>query len=527
MSYLIYLRKSRSDREAESRGEGETLARHEKILSDLAAKMKLPIGAIYKEVVSGENITARPKMQQLLIEVMQGKWEGVLVVEIERLARGDTKDQGTVAEAFKFSNTKIITPLKIYDPSNEYDEEYFEFNLFMSRKEYKTINRRLQRGRLSAFEEGWYIAGTAPYGYSKVKHPGDKGYTLDIIPEEGKVIEYITDMYTRGELQEDGSYLRLGSYQIRDRLNDMKIPTRTGVPWSASSIIDILNNPIYAGLQRWQWRKVQKQMIDGEIVESRKKDPNCPLVPGRHPEIISREKYDLIQKIRRGKPTPINTNNALQNPLSGLVYCAKCNTMMTRQASNTKLHYPILRCPNSRCNNVSSPLDLIENKVIEGLKDWLEKYELDWPDDSFAEYSTAIETLENAIKSLSVRYEKISKQLASTYDLLEQGVYTLEVFQERQLSLTDQKKQIASELENLKNDQNTNIAMSQAIKNFVPNIRHLINVYWEIEDATTRNNMLKEVLQRIEYLKTERNRKGDRNNANFTLHLFPKLPENL
>ena len=152
MSYLMYLRKSRADKEAEARGEGETLARHEQILSELAAKMDLPIGATYKEIVSGETISSRPKMQQLLIEVMQGHWEGVLVMEIERLARGDTKDQGTVAEAFKFSNTKIITPIKTYDPLNEYDEEYFEFNLFMSRREYKTINRRIQRGRIACLQ---------------------------------------------------------------------------------------------------------------------------------------------------------------------------------------------------------------------------------------------------------------------------------------------------------------------------------------------------------------------------------------
>ncbi|NMA85098.1 MAG: resolvase, partial [Epulopiscium sp.] len=34
--YCMYLRKSRADIEAEARGEGETLARHKKILLDLA-----------------------------------------------------------------------------------------------------------------------------------------------------------------------------------------------------------------------------------------------------------------------------------------------------------------------------------------------------------------------------------------------------------------------------------------------------------------------------------------------------------
>lgn len=37
-SVCIYLRKSRADREAEAHGEGETLARHERILLDIAKK---------------------------------------------------------------------------------------------------------------------------------------------------------------------------------------------------------------------------------------------------------------------------------------------------------------------------------------------------------------------------------------------------------------------------------------------------------------------------------------------------------
>ena len=39
--YAIYLRKSRADMEAELKGEGETLARHEHILLDLANSKNL------------------------------------------------------------------------------------------------------------------------------------------------------------------------------------------------------------------------------------------------------------------------------------------------------------------------------------------------------------------------------------------------------------------------------------------------------------------------------------------------------
>ena len=110
--YAMYLRKSRADIELEALGEGETLARHKKMLYDLAAKHDITSEQIivYHEMVSGESISERPEMKNLLNDVYQKKYKGVLVVEVERLARGNTKDQGEVADAFQYSNTHIITP---------------------------------------------------------------------------------------------------------------------------------------------------------------------------------------------------------------------------------------------------------------------------------------------------------------------------------------------------------------------------------------------------------------------------------
>lgn len=198
MAYLIYLRKSRMDMEAEARGEGETLARHRTTLLALARRMGLEIGGIYEEIVSGETIAARPQMQRLLSEVEAGQWEGVLVMEVERLARGDSIDQGIVAQAFKYSGTKIITPAKTYDPANEFDEEYFEFGLFMSRREYKTIKRRMVAGRIASVKEGKYMGKTNPYGYFRVKVPNGKGYTLEPNPPQAAIVREIFDLRLRG-----------------------------------------------------------------------------------------------------------------------------------------------------------------------------------------------------------------------------------------------------------------------------------------------------------------------------------------
>ena len=194
-TYFVYLRKSRADREAEAHGEGETLLRHKQMLEELADKLGITISKFYQEIVSGETIQDRPILQMLLQDISNGDCDGVLVMEIERLARGDTSDQGTIAKYFKLSDTLIITPLKIYDPCDEYDEEYFEFGLFMSRREYKTINRRIQQGRIASIREGKWIASTAPYGYQRIKIINDKGYTLQIIPEQAEIIRLIFQLY--------------------------------------------------------------------------------------------------------------------------------------------------------------------------------------------------------------------------------------------------------------------------------------------------------------------------------------------
>ena len=303
--YSLYLRKSRADLEAEERGEGETLARHEKMLIELARRYGFSIGKIYREIVSGESIEARPVVQELLRDVESGRWKGVLVVEVERLARGDTMDQGRVAKSFKFSNTKIITPIKIYDPNDEFDEEYFEFGLFMSRREYKTINRRLQRGRVSSVKEGKYVGSVAPFGYDRVKLVKDKGYTL-ARNDEAPVVEKMFGLY---------AYNEIAINEVVRQLNLAGFKPRKAKEWTISAVKDILGNPIYIGKIRWDSRKTIKEYKNGKIVNTRPRNENYILCDGLHEPIIDMETWNIVQE-KRNKHTPaVIHNKVVQNPL--------------------------------------------------------------------------------------------------------------------------------------------------------------------------------------------------------------------
>lgn len=163
---------------------------------------------------------------------------------------------------------------------------------------------------------------------------------------------------------------------------------------------------------------------------------------------------------------------------------------------------------------------------MEGLREWSREYELEWPEDVSEDMTQTPDLLQNNIKALSSKRDQIEKQLSSTYDLLEQGIYSLSTFKERREVLEKKKADIHMELNHLQQEHDMTLAREQANRSFIPAVRHIADVYWSTDDVETKNAVLKEVLDRVEYRKTERTKKGQRESANFTLHIYPRLPEN-
>lgn len=520
-NYCAYLRKSRADRDAELRGEEETLARHKRILTELSERMQKPISKFYSEVVSGETITARPVMQQLLSDVEAGMWTGVYVVEVERLARGNTKDQGIVADTFKYSGTIIITPTKTYNPDNEFDEEYFEFGLFMSRREYKTINRRLQRGRIASVKEGNFVGGAAPYGYKKVRL--SKGYSLEIIPEQAEVVKQVYNWYCYGEQQPDGSFHRLGTDAIAAKLDSMGIKPAVKDKWSKATVSDMLKNLTYTGKVFFgQYREI-KTSANGNIVKKRVYNPNHLVAQGKHDAIISEELFALASQMRRSnKKNTVPAAATLQNPLSGIVYCKKCGALMTRLAPNSRNKYSTLKCPNRYCDNVSTPLFLVERQILQYLRDWLHSYEVDNKVIDFSPIVDEINQELDVIKKLDADIAQFTSQLNRAYDLLEQGVYTIDVFKERQSTLKASISASENYRKNAENNLNHFYELQATQNHFVPKVRHLLDTY-STNSTEVNNEILKSLIERVLYEKTERNTRGKLENCNFSLQIYPHI----
>ncbi len=525
--YGMYLRKSRADQDAEAHGAGETLLRHYNILMNLAKNYGIHINKkyIYKEVVTGETIAARPEVQRMLGDVSSGVLAGVFVMEIERLARGDTSDQGTVAKAFKQYNTLIITPVKTYNPDNESDEEYFEFGLFMSRREYKTINRRIQSGRIVSANEGRYIASVPPYGYEKIKIKNDKGYTLKIIPDQAAAVKSAYEWCAYGILQDNGSYHKVGATKIADKLNEMGIKTSTNSQWTKASVISLLHNPVYAGKIRWGYKKETKFVVDNVLHKHRFYSDEYHFVDGLHEAIVS---YDLFQKVQdiitsRGH-APVPGGDILRNPFTGLMYCGKCGKMLTRLAKNNKTYYDTIKCSNRDCDNISAPLYVVEEVLISSLKSWLNDFKAQWSKEKLTNpYENDIRLKKSAIDQSNNNLATLKKQLERIYTLLEQGLYSEDIFKQRYKQLTNEIKELESSISRY-DDELTEL-QNQSSHNdlFIPRAEHLLDIYFDLKTATARNDALKEIIMKFEYTKNEHNKKYNLENKNFVLELYPKV----
>lgn len=479
----IYLRKSRSDEELERQiGEGETLNRHQTALLKFAKEKKLNIVEIKREIVSGDSLYFRPKMLELLKEIEENKYDGVLCMDIDRLSRGAMRDQGIIIDTFKEHKVKIITPLKTYDLDNEFDEEMTEFKTFFARRELKTITRRMQGGRIRSVEEGNYIATNPPYGYD-IDNINAKTRTLKINENEAPYIRKIFQWYVEG----------LGSSFIAERLNNLGIKTKMGNDFSKSSVLTILKNPIYIGKVTWRKKEIKKSKTPGKVKDTRTRDKSEWIVAdGKHPPIISEELFYQAKEILDGRyHIPYQLTNAPVNPVAGLCYCSICNiSMVVRNSRGIKR----IMC-NNKCGNKSIRFDKFEKVLLIALENYYKNLELSIEIKPKKDDDTIL------LKNLKNELNKLNTQKEKLFDFLERGIYTEEIFVDRFKKIEDRISNLTDELNKL-----TKQSKSKINKETIIHIKNIIEEYKIEEDISLKNKLLKTILNKIEYTRnTETN----------------------
>lgn len=499
--FAIYLRKSRKDLELK---EYDVLERHRRILLDFASIRNIKINKedIYEEVVSGETIQDRPVIQELLKKIEAGYYKAVLVMEIERLARGNTIDQGIIAQTFQLTNTLIITPNKTYDTNNEYDNEFLEFGLFMSRREYKAISRRIQSGRIQSVKEGNFIGSVTPYGYDKEKLKGTKGYKLIPNQEEAENVKLIFKLFIESSC---------GTSNLSYKLNDLGIRSRTNSIWTPAMVRNILKNRVYIGFVSWGRRASVKKLNNNEISKSRPINDNYIEARGKHEPIIDDITFYKVQELLKSTSVKkVPSEKVLRNPLSGLIKCGKCNLNMIRRPYPNNKHEDTLICRNKYCDNVSTDLSLVEKQLLESLEQQLNEFYF-YIANYEQEYIKSTKNYNLQIKKIDSEITKLKNQLYKTCEFLELGTYSLELFNERSKSINSKLKHLEEEKAKLKELSKNN--MIEKITQYIPLLENCLNTYWSL-DTEGKNSILKQLILQVYYIKNVRGSRWNLDNVN-------------
>ena len=264
LAYCLYARKSSEQDERQAM----SIESQIKEMKELAGKENIFIKEVRTESYSAKVSGTRPVFGQIIDDIRQGYFNGLLTWAPDRLSR-NAGDLGTLIDLM---DAKKLLSIRTY--SQEFSDnpnEKFLLMILCSQAKLENDNRGLnvKRGIRAKCDMGWRPC-MPPLGYYNRAFAGIKDIVID--PIRGPIVK---EMFFRA------AYLGHSGRKIKKWLDSINFTTRTGKPAQVSLILSMLKNTFYYGqfeypLESGQWYK------------------------GSHEPLITKEIFDKVQDRREG-----------------------------------------------------------------------------------------------------------------------------------------------------------------------------------------------------------------------------------
>lgn len=480
--WLMYLRKSRQDDPNET--VEEVLAKHETMLQEWAMRElghNIQEDCIYREVISGgESIEEREEMRKVLARIEDPNVAGVLVVDPQRLTRGELEDCGLLISTLKFTSTLVATPMMTYDMNNKMERKFFESELMRGRDFLDYTKEILLRGRIAAVKRGCYISSQSLYGYRKLVI--GKDHTLEA-DENADIVRMIFDLY----VNQDQTY-----YQIACKLNEMGVKPQKGDKWNKSTISWMLRNVHYDGKVCFYRTRRGTFMENGERVVRTHKQPDGEIivVEGKHPALVDHETFVKAQEKIRLNPAA-KVGYALKNPYAGLLVCGKCGRALAQHPyKHAEDRFECRTRP--RCYK-SIKMSEVDQSVLVALEQSeLPNLQAKWKSGE----GNSIAIQKKLLESLEKEMENYRQQEEKQYEFLETGRYTPDVFDKRNAALRQKMEDCQERIYKAKATMPKEVNYAEKIVALKDAIAGLKDDNVSVEQ---KNRLLKAIVSRIEY----------------------------
>ena len=451
MNAVIYARYSSSNQREESI-EGQI-----RICTEYAKKKGYKITNQYIDrAMTGKNDN-RPAFRQMLNDSDKGMFDVLLVYKTDRFAR-NRYDSAIHKTRLKKNKVQIeYAAEQIPNDSTAVLIEGFLENL----AEYYSVNlsENTKRGKYENALKKKSNGGVTPIGYKRI----DGSLVID--EEKAPIIRFIFQNYIDGI-----SYANI----IKNTRE------RYGIKLSMSGLKLILQNEVYTG-------KYIYRTYDGETF----------VYEDNHEPIVSQETFEKAEQKRiANKRSPNAGKGKRKYALSGLISCGECggHIIVSHSYKNGEPAFFRLYCLNRKehknCNNPTRKMEIVENAVIEAIKNKiLDRKTIK----TLAEKACSLQE-DNSLdklKELQTELKNVQKSKNNIIAAIEQGI------------ITPTTKDRLQELEHLESDLQVKIATEKKAENknlTAPEIEKFLKKYCSgnMQDETFRfeltHTFIKEIL---------------------------------
>ncbi|MGA2911442.1 MAG: recombinase family protein [Candidatus Levyibacteriota bacterium] len=332
--YCLYARKSSEDDERQAM----SIDSQVKEMTDLAQKEGLIIKDVKKESHSAKQSGQRPVFKQLLSDIRNGVFTGILTWAPDRLSR-NAGDLGMIVDLI---DQKKLIRIKTYSQvfSNNPNEKFLLMILCSQAKlenDQKGLN--VKRGIRAKCKMG-FRPGMAPLGYFNRAFNGVKDVIVD--QERGPVIAQIFKKV---------AYEKASGRKIRNWLIKKGFTNRSGIPTTLSQVFQILKNPFYYG-------EFEYPIGSGNWYK------------GSYEPLITKELFEKVQK--QLYVPPKSKWGSKTFTFKGLFKCASCGSSLVGEERNRlrkfrdpvhHIYYHCTRQINYDCPEVY----ITEEKLVKAL----------------------------------------------------------------------------------------------------------------------------------------------------------------
>lgn len=429
-------------------------------LASLAARYGFAEVEVREEQgVSAETITARPVMKTLLEEIANGTVGAIIVSSFTRLTRDiDDIDGRIIKKTCRDHDCVIITPEKLYDFSNEADDDLADLQFFFSKIQKRMNLKPMIRGEYTKAKNGGFVGLPLSVGYAyewkaEISPQGTR-YVADLMinEEEVQVVRHIHELFPTHLYRPLAAHLNelaAKGEMIYFPIKQLKLQEKYGAthrPWRIDDIRRVIQNDLYVGRLQYAVNSKSTYLRGLEPVFTYRQELR----------ILPDDVFERNQKIAAQRQAIHPRSKASPHIFSGILRCPLCGArMIAKRQVRNRTSGPVIEysyhCDTySKSGPSACPGYLLHEKaitpaILSVFADVLQKNIREHLQNTSAK-NPLNEQIEGEIRA---ELAKINRAIKNLVEAVKEGALSMEQVKEENAELQDAKRRLEKRVNDL------------------------------------------------------------------------------